>query len=117
MAVTAIATAAPCLATRKTVVARKAISGVAVPHVNRRIVARVNKGVVASSEERKQMIELPAAVTVAIGTAMASPLAAQAGVTPSLKNLINSVIAGGVVLGLIFGAVTLVAGFDPVKRN
>jgi hypothetical protein len=29
MAVTAIATAAPCLATRKTVVARKAINGVA----------------------------------------------------------------------------------------
>lgn len=70
-----------------------------------------------SSEERKQVIELPAALTVAIGTAMASPLAAQAGVTPSLKNLINSVIAGGIVLGLIFGAVTLVAGFDPVKRN
>ena len=37
---------------------------------------------------------MPAALTVAAGAALSSPLAAQAGVTPSLKNLINSVIAG-----------------------
>ena len=37
---------------------------------------------------------MPAALTVAVGAALSSPLAAQAAVTPSLKNLINSVIAG-----------------------
>ncbi len=37
---------------------------------------------------------MPAALTVAAGAALSSPLAAQAAVTPSLKNLINSVIAG-----------------------
>ncbi len=62
-------------------------------------------------------VELPAAVTVAMGAVLASPLAAQAGVTPSLKNLINSLVAGGVVLGLIVAAVTAVSGFDPVSRG
>ena len=37
---------------------------------------------------------MPAALAVAAGAALSSPLAAQAAVTPSLKNLINSVIAG-----------------------
>ena len=62
-------------------------------------------------------VELPAAVTVAMGAVLASPLASQAGVTPSLKNLINSLVAGGVVLGVIVAAVTAVSGFDPVSRG
>lgn len=37
---------------------------------------------------------MPAALAVAAGAALSSPLAAQAAITPSLKNLINSVIAG-----------------------
>ena len=48
---------------------------------------------------------------------LASPLAAQAEVTPSLKNLVQSVIAGGVVLVAIIVAVTAVSGFDPVTRG
>lgn len=48
---------------------------------------------------------------------LASPLAAQAEITPSLKNLVQSVIAGGVVLVAIIVAVTAVSGFDPVTRG
>lgn len=58
-----------------------------------------------------------AGVTAAAGAAMASPLAAEAAVTPSLKNLLLSVVAGGTVLVGLFGAVTLVAQFDPVNRG
>ena len=49
---------------------------------------------VRSAEKREQTLAMPAALTVAAGAALSSPLAAQAAVTPSLKNLINSVIAG-----------------------
>ena len=52
------------------------------------------KWMCCSAEKREQTLALPAALTVAAGAALSSPLAAQAGVTPSLKNLINSVIAG-----------------------
>ena len=40
---------------------------------------------------------------------MANPMAAQAAATPSLNNLIGSLVAGGVVLVGIAGAVTLVS--------
>ena len=41
----------------------------------------------------------------------------QAAVTPSLKNLLNSVIAGGVVLTAIVVAVSAVSGFDPINTR
>ncbi|CAM6007461.1 unnamed protein product [Sphagnum balticum] len=43
--------------------------------------------------------------------------AAQPGVSASLKNLLFSVVAGGVVLVAIGGAVAGVSTFDPVKRR
>eukprot|EP00249_Psilotum_nudum_P026598 c32912_g1_i1 orf=1-156(+) len=43
--------------------------------------------------------------------------AAQPGVSPSLQNLLLSVVAGGVVLLVIGGAVAGVSTFDPVKRG
>ncbi|KAI5075288.1 hypothetical protein GOP47_0009364 [Adiantum capillus-veneris] len=43
--------------------------------------------------------------------------AAVPGVSPSLKNLLLSVVAGGVVLVAISGAVAAVSTFDPVKRK
>ena len=48
---------------------------------------------------------------------LASPIAAEAAVTPSLKNLLFSVTAGGVILVLIVGAITFVSNFDPVARR
>merc|ERR1711862_595849 len=56
------------------------------------------------------------AITCSVVTLLSSPLAAQANVTPSLKNLLNSVVAGGVVVVFIGAAVTAVANFDPVDR-
>lgn len=43
--------------------------------------------------------------------------AAQPGVSPSLKNLLLSVVAGGVVVTVIGVAVAGVSTFDPVKRK
>jgi Sec-independent protein secretion pathway component TatC len=43
--------------------------------------------------------------------------AAQPGVSPSLKNLLLSVVAGGSVLTVIGVAVAGVSTFDPVKRK
>jgi hypothetical protein len=56
-------------------------------------------------------------LTVSLAAAMTNPLIAEAAVTPSLKNLLTSVVAGGAVVGLIFGAVSAVSAFDPVKRS
>lgn len=43
--------------------------------------------------------------------------AAQPGVSDSLRNLLGSVVAGGVVLVALGGAVAGVSTFDPVKRR
>lgn len=43
--------------------------------------------------------------------------AAGPGVPPSLKNFLLSIVAGGVVLAVLVGAVVGVANFDPVKRS
>ena len=60
---------------------------------------------------------LPAGVVVAVAAAMSSPLAAEASVTPSLKNFLYSLIAGATVLGGIALAITAVSNFDPIKRG
>ena len=53
------------------------------------------------------------ALMLAAAGIMTTPLAAQAAeLTPSLKNLIGSVVAGGTIFGLLFGAVYVVASFD-----
>jgi len=57
-----------------------------------------------------------AQVAAATAAASMAPLAAQAAVTPSLKALGGSIVAGGVVLGAIALAVVLVSQFDQVKR-
>ncbi|KAK4783416.1 hypothetical protein SAY86_007790 [Trapa natans] len=43
--------------------------------------------------------------------------AAESSLSPSLKNFLLSIAAGGVVLGVLAGAVIGVANFDPVKRS
>merc|ERR1712217_86314 len=50
------------------------------------------------------------------GGLLSAPHAAHAAMTPSLQNLLNSVVAGGVVVGAIFAAVAAVSNFDPVDR-
>ena len=71
-----------------------------------------------SSVEKKQQLALPAGVTAGIATMMAHPLAAEAtSVTPSLRNLLGSVAAGGAVLAAIIFAVSTIASFDPVARG
>ena len=69
------------------------------------------------SAERKQQVALPVAVSAGLISMMASPLYAEAAVSPSLKNLLFSLIAGGVVLVGIVTAVSGVASFDPVARK
>ncbi|GER51646.1 photosystem II reaction center X protein [Striga asiatica] len=56
---------------------------------------------------------------VAVAASMAVPEVAQAAetLTPSLKNFLLSIAAGGVVLVVIAGAVVGVSNFDPVKRS
>lgn len=71
------------------------------------------------SAEQKRAINkeaLVAGVMVGVGAAMAHPLVAEAAVTPSLKNLLSSVVAGGVVLGGIVIAVSAVSAFDPIRK-
>ncbi|PRQ46936.1 putative photosystem II [Rosa chinensis] len=60
------------------------------------------------------------AITAAALTAsMVVPDVAEAasGVSPSLKNFLLSIAAGGTVLIVIIGAVIGVSNFDPVKRG
>lgn len=75
------------------------------------------RSVVCRSAERKQQVALPAAVSAGLIAMMASPLYAEAAVSPSLKNLLGSLVAGGVVLAGIVTAVSGVASFDPVARK
>lgn len=74
-----------------------------------------SKAIQASLKE-KAVTGLTAA---ALTASMVIPEAAEAAssFSPSLKNFLLSIIAGGVVLGAIFGAVIGVANFDPVKRT
>ncbi|KAK6941337.1 Photosystem II PsbX [Dillenia turbinata] len=57
------------------------------------------------------------ATAAAMTASMVIPDVAEAAVSPSLKNFLLSIVAGGVVLAVIVGAVIGVANFDPVKRS
>ena len=60
---------------------------------------------------------MTAAATAASAAALDNPLVAEAAVTPSLKNTLLSVVAGGLVLGAIAAAVIGVSTFDKVSRK
>ena len=46
----------------------------------------------------------------------ALPMEVEAAVTPSLSNLLGSVVAGGLTLGLIAGVVIGVSSIDRIRR-
>eukprot|EP00237_Pycnococcus_provasolii_P014426 CAMPEP_0205947514 /NCGR_PEP_ID=MMETSP1459-20131121/11_1 /ASSEMBLY_ACC=CAM_ASM_001120 /TAXON_ID=41880 /ORGANISM="Pycnococcus provasolii, Strain RCC931" /LENGTH=114 /DNA_ID=CAMNT_0053318617 /DNA_START=256 /DNA_END=600 /DNA_ORIENTATION=- len=81
--------------------------------------ARCVRVTASAKPQMPQRVEKVAAgVTAAAGAMLASPLYAEAAsLSPSLKNLIGSVIAGATVFGGIFGAVYFVSNFDPVSRK
>ncbi|GFH14921.1 uncharacterized protein HaLaN_11060 [Haematococcus lacustris] len=91
-----------------------------VPSVASRAVSRTAVVVVrasASKQMQRMAAQLPAAVMVAAAAALTSPLMAEAAVTPSLRNFLYSLLAGGSVLGGIAFAITAVSNFDPVNRE
>ena len=57
---------------------------------------------------------MTAAVTAASAAALANPLVAEAAMTPSPKNTLLSVVAGGIVLAAIGAAVIGVSTFDKI---
>merc|ERR1712151_1342063 len=58
------------------------------------------------------------AMTVAAGVLAHHPAAhAVTEMTPSLRNLLGSFVAGGFVLAIIAAAIIFVSGFDPVTRE
>lgn len=65
----------------------------------------------------KAKAKIGAAVSAAVIASVSSPLVAEASVTPSLKNALLSIVAGGVVLGAIAAAVIGVSSFDKVSRK
>ena len=69
---------------------------------------------VRASMKEKVVTGLTAAAMTA---SMMVPDVAEAAVSPSLKNFLLSIAAGGVVLAVIVGAVVGVSNFDPVKRG
>ncbi|XP_057420815.1 uncharacterized protein LOC130714862 [Lotus japonicus] len=69
----------------------------------------------SSSMKEKVVTGLTAAALTA--QMMAPDVAEAASVSPSLKNFLLSIAAGGVVAVAIVGAVIGVSNFDPVKRS
>lgn len=72
---------------------------------------------VKASLKEKAVTGLTAAALTASMVIPEVAEAAESGVSPSLKNFLLSIVAGGVVLFAIVGAVIGVSNFDPVKRS
>ena len=87
------------------------------PTVSAKRTTRVAAARPVAALAKKDVEKVAAAVTVGVGAMMANPLVAEAAVTPSLKNLLNSVVAGGVVLGGIAVAVSAVSSFDRIRKE
>jgi len=76
--------------------------------------------VVMSAAAPQKELQLAGLTTMALLAATIVPEIAEAaspGVSPSLKNLLLSVVAGGVIAGGIGIVVAGVSTFDPVKRR
>jgi uncharacterized membrane protein len=71
----------------------------------------------SAQKQERAAAALTAGVVAGVASMAANPLVAEAAVTPSLKNFLYSLVAGGAVLAAIAGAITAVSNFDPVKRG
>jgi len=87
------------------------------PVVSRPVARKFAVQASAQKEGQFAALQTAAGVSAAAASSMLMPLAAAAEVTPSLKNFIYSLVAGGAVLGAIALAITAVSNFDPVKRG
>ncbi|KAG2494098.1 hypothetical protein HYH03_007737 [Edaphochlamys debaryana] len=96
---------------KQAVAVRPAARRVAVARPAARLVVR------ASAEPKVNRKALAAGLTVAAASALTHPLIAEAAVTPSLKNFLGSLVAGGVVLAGIAVAITGVSQFDTTRRG
>lgn len=76
-------------------------------------------GGVRASLKEKAITGLTAAALTAsmVIPDVAEAAESAAGISPSLKNFLLSIVAGGVVAAAIAGAVVGVSNFDPVKRS
>lgn len=75
-----------------------------------------SKLVIHASLKEKALTGITAASLTASMVIPEVAHAAGSDLSPSLKNFLLSIFAGGVVLVAIFGAVIGVSNFDPVKR-
>merc|ERR1719198_1436665 len=110
--------AMPTLAARSTVSvqARKTFAGAKVAQKKAAVKAVVKTQAVCKSDNKERLVSAATVAAVVAASAVAPP-EAMAEVTPSLKNLLGSVVAGGVVLGGIAVAVVGVSSFDKVNRS
>mmetsp|Transcript_11863 Transcript_11863/g.30300 ORF Transcript_11863/g.30300 Transcript_11863/m.30300 type:complete len:113 (-) Transcript_11863:76-414(-) len=71
-----------------------------------------------ATSANKNVEKLALGLMAGAGAAAASPImpAAEATITPSLSNLLYSVVYGGLVLAAIAGAITGVSKFDRIRR-
>eukprot|EP01023_Acetabularia_acetabulum_P048931 TRINITY_DN5194_c0_g1_i1.p2 TRINITY_DN5194_c0_g1~~TRINITY_DN5194_c0_g1_i1.p2 ORF type:complete len:113 (-),score=32.81 TRINITY_DN5194_c0_g1_i1:167-505(-) len=99
----------------KTALPLKRSSSLAVV-LRRPTVVRVENNI-NSNNKKNFEVALPVGVTCGLAAMMSSPLVAEAAVTPSLKNLLYSVLAGAVVFGAIAGGVSFVSTFDPLDTR
>jgi hypothetical protein len=85
--------------------------------VSKLIVSNKSRVTMSASQKEQNIAGLTGLALLAAAVVPEIAEAAQPGVSASLKNLLFSVVAGGVVLVAIGGAVAGVSTFDPVKRR
>ncbi len=85
--------------------------------MDRKTRAQPNSLPLPFSAQNNKAAVMQAAIMTSTAAALASPLAAQAAVTPSLKNFLLSLVAGATVLAVIAGGITVISNFDPVNRG
>jgi len=105
------------LSGKKMVLASSSSSCLSKGFVSKLIVSNKSRVTMSASQKEQNIAGLTGLALLAAAVVPEIAEAAQPGVSASLKNLLFSVVAGGVVLVAIGGAVAGVSTFDPVKRR